>query len=171
MPITVKVKETGLKKTKKTFRILENRLNDFNPVWKDFIKFYQNETIEEAFKSQGSSMGEKWQSYSPFYIKILIRNGQTLKETLRRKGTIDGKVHSEKLYKAAKGGSGWYEILEKQHLEFGLNDPFYAAVHQFGLGIIPRRVFFFTPDEKLNSKSEDFLENLTNDYLDERNLK
>ena len=150
MPITVKVKETGLKKARKIFKTLGIRTANYEPVFKQFIKFYQKETIIETFDSRGSHMGKKWPN--------LKAGGES---RLRQ---------SDRLYNAAKGGPGWFDVINPLNMEMGVQGLPYLATHQYGRGAIPQRAFFFTPSETLDKDSAEFLEGLTDAYLDEGNL-
>jgi hypothetical protein len=152
------IAKQSFKSNEKRFKELANSVSDLRPVWKQFIPYYQDTIVEAAFNTQGKIMGRSWAKYSPAYLKQI------------RKGKISGTKmkRSETLYRAAKGGSGWYDKQGKKKLEFGLNAPIYAGVHTWGYPArnIPRRDYFQTTTNDIPQRAWAFLIKTTDNYIE-----
>ena len=147
----------GGPRTMRTFQELAKRVKDLNPVWTKFLVFYKKTVIPGAFNTKGKIMGKAWAPYSESYAKTLASKGLTTDVTLER---------SKKLRKAAQGGAGWFQILQKLDLEFGVKDIKYSRVHQMGYKNIPQRPYFVTVKEDLPKRAWAFLLKETNAYIE-----
>jgi phage gpG-like protein len=140
-----KVIEDSWARTRKDLRKMAGRIKDMRPVFKRFIKYYQETIIPASFDTQGKLMGRSWAKLSPAYRKKK-KPGSKMKRT-------------ETLYRAAQGGDGWYEKMTKKNLVIGLFGPIYAAVHQYGYPKrnIPRRDYFLTTKNDFPPKAWSWL--------------
>jgi phage gpG-like protein len=148
--VELNVKLEGVKKLEDAFQRMAKSIKDMRPVFKDFIKHYQEVIMPASFKSRGGIMNAKWPAYSPRYW-AWKRKAAPGKAMLRL---------TDDLFNATQGGPGWFEKLGKQKMEFGVRGGTipYALVHQEGGGNnIPQRAYFYREDGKLPNRAYIYL--------------
>jgi hypothetical protein len=152
----IEVKVTGVERTKRTFKELAKRVDDMTPVWKDFREYWQKDLMPKSWASKGGLMeGSRWAPLTPEYRKWKAKAGGS-KELLKL---------SEKMFKAATGGSGWKDKIEKKSLTMGIEgEAYYYWVQHRKTN---PRYYFYTPKEDLPKRAWAELVKMTDDYLQE----
>lgn len=141
-------------RARKTLQELVKRTTDMRPVWKDFRTWWQDELMSKVWDSEGRPMQTKWAKLTPQYAKWKKKHGG--KRLLELTG---------KLFRAVKGGSGWYDKIEKKSLEMGVQGEkyFYPIQHRQKN---PRH-YFYTKQEDIPERAYAKLIELTDTYLEE----
>ena len=122
---------------------LGKKVKDFEPVWKEFIKVYQEDTIKNMDTGGIGTNDTKWTRYTDKYSKRKKR-GRKIPD-LKLSGVLRD---------AIKGGPGWSAKISGKSLNMSINLP-YAAIHQYGHKEkkIPARPYFFRKDGRIMARS------------------
>lgn len=151
MEIKIKLKQ---ERAKKSFQRLANRIDDMSPIWKKFIKFWQTDLMPKTWDSRGKTFGEQWESLSPAYAKWKRKHGgKRLMELTSR------------LFEAVKGGSGWFEKVEKKKFTIGVSgEEYFYHVQERGK---KGRRYFTTKDGDMPNRAWGFIIKSVSEYLEE----
>ncbi len=137
----IEIKQKNFDKAIKKLDLLRKRGLDTKPVLEKFLEDMK-ESIGNNYSAQGAPFGGRWQGLSAKY------------KTWKRKHYGSGKadlVLTGKLRRAATGdkSAGWYDKINKNFVEWGIQGIEYAQYHQFGTSKMPQRVFFLPKDNQL----------------------
>jgi hypothetical protein len=143
-------------RAKKTFKKLLKRLNDYRPIWRMFVKFYQDDIMKRTWDSKGRLMeGTRWKSLTPAYLnwKRKHHSGQRLLELTGR------------LFDAVQGGQGWFDRIRKKDLTMGVKgeEYFYWVQHRAKYD----RHYFYTEKEDIPNRAYTYLIKITQEYLED----
>jgi hypothetical protein len=137
--------EIRSERARKMLRKLSKKISDMTPVWKKFIKFYQDDVIKKTWDTQGKMMeGTSWAPLVPQYEKWKTKNsGKRMMEL------------SGDLLNAATGGAGWVERIKKKELTIGVTGKeYFKQVQERGKN--PRR-YFTTKEDDIPNRAYIFL--------------
>ena len=68
--VDVKMNKASYNRLMNSLQGLTKRIDDMNPVWDKFVKWYPKEIIEKAFDTRGKIYGTRWPKYSPAYLRF-----------------------------------------------------------------------------------------------------
>jgi hypothetical protein len=144
-------------RAKRTLVKLLERVDNMQPIWKDFKQYFQDDLMPRSWNSKGSLMeGGRWNPLTPQYLKW--------KMSKKNKGSRKLLVLSGKLFAAATGGSGWYDKIDKKSMTMGIQgqEYFYWVQHRQK----NPRFYFYTPNEDLPNRAWAYLIKITNELLE-----
>jgi phage gpG-like protein len=118
----LEIKVKGAERTHEAMSRLAKKINDFRPVFKQFVPVYQSEVIQKAFDTRGAIFGKKWASYNPEYLSWKQKHYPG-----RQMLVLTGHLKA-----AAQGGSGWKQKISKKKLIMGVTGKDYFYYVQQG---------------------------------------
>jgi len=143
-------------RARKTLKTLFKRINNLEPIWKDFKKYYQDDIIPRSWNSKGALMeGGRWTPLTPAYWKWKLKSGLSKKLL-----TLIGKM-----FTAAKGGAGWYDKIDKKSMTMGIQgEKYYYWVQHRQTN---PRFYFYTKKEDIPNRAYAYLIKITDEYLED----
>ncbi len=127
-------------KAKNTFAKILERIDDMNPIWKDFKAFFQTNLMLKSFRSKGALMeGSRWAALTPKYLKWKLSS--------KNEGSKKLLILSKKMFNATQGGAGWYDKIDKKSMTVGIQgkDYYYWVQHRSK----NPRFYFYTKNEDM----------------------
>lgn len=154
--------ELQAERAKKTLNKLLKRVNNMEPIWKDFKQYFQDDLMPRSWDSKGKLMeGARWSPLTPQYLKW--------KRSKANSGSKKLMMLSGKMFKAATGGQGWHDKIDKKSAEFSISgkDYFYFVQHRQK----NPRFYFYTEKEDLPNRAWAYLIKITDEYLEDADGK